>query len=489
MADVFAHNGYRTGMFGKWHLGDNYPYRPHDRGFQHVVAHKGGGVGQTPDFWGNNYFDDTYFHNGEPVAHEGYCTDVWFDQALDFIEKNKEEPFFCYLATNAPHSPYLVEDRYKEPYGGIDDIPNHAFYGMITNIDENFGRLESKLDEWNLSDNTILIFMTDNGSSAGCELDEDGFVTMGYNAGMRGRKGSLYDGGHRVPFFMRWPKGNIEEGREVSELVNHLDLLPTFVEMCDLNMPRDVKFDGRSVSSLLLGETDSITPHPVIVQFRQSTEPPEKENYTVMEGKWRLVKGEELYDVSADPEQRKDVAEKYPKIVERLKKAHGKLWREVSPNFGQYSCISIGSDRENPTRLDSMDVTGDVAWNQGQVLMAQQSAGKWAVNVERDGTYRFDVRRWPKELDLPIDAGLSPEQASEIPYTVGDDCKVIEPDRARLKIFDTEFTVGIEKGDKGAEIELFVSETGETRLEASFLDDNDGELGAFYVYVEYLGRR
>ena len=179
MADVFARSGYRTGMFGKWHLGDNYPYRPQDRGFQTVVAHKGGGVGQTPDFWGNNYFDDTYFRNGEPRAHEGYCTDVWFDEAARFIESAKDGPFFAYVATNAPHHPYLVADRYAEPYRRIPDIPEPDFYGMIANIDENFGRLVRQLDEWGLSENTVLIFMTDNGSSGGCRLGPAGFVAAG----------------------------------------------------------------------------------------------------------------------------------------------------------------------------------------------------------------------------------------------------------------------------------------------------------------------
>ena len=172
LADLFGQGGYRTGMFGKWHLGDNYPYRPQDRGFERVVAHKGGGVGQTPDFWGNNYFDDTYFHNGQPVEHTGYCTEIWFDQAMSWIDEVAAEPFFCYLATNAPHDPYLVADEYRQMYEGNPDIFEPAFYGMITNIDENFGRLRAKLAELGVEDNTILIFMTDNGSSGSARLDD-----------------------------------------------------------------------------------------------------------------------------------------------------------------------------------------------------------------------------------------------------------------------------------------------------------------------------
>ena len=134
MADYFVAGGYRTGMFGKWHLGNNYPYRPQDRGFEHVVAHKGGGVGQTPDYWGNSYFDDTYFHNSQPVSHDGYCTDIWFDEAIDWISSIESEPFFCYLATNAPHAPYRVDKKYSSLYVDNPSIPHPDFYGMITNI-------------------------------------------------------------------------------------------------------------------------------------------------------------------------------------------------------------------------------------------------------------------------------------------------------------------------------------------------------------------
>ncbi len=202
MADVFAAGGYRTGVFGKWHLGDNYPYRPQERGFHEVLVHGGGGVGQTPDYWGNRYFDDAYWHNGVPEKQKGYCTDVWFEAALRFIETNRDRPFFAYIATNAPHSPYNVAEKYSGLYAG-KDVPNANFYGMITNIDENVGRLQSKLKALGLEENTILIFMTDNGTAAGFQ------GKRAFNAGMRGNKGSEYDGGHRVPCFIRWPAGGL----------------------------------------------------------------------------------------------------------------------------------------------------------------------------------------------------------------------------------------------------------------------------------------
>ena len=175
MADVFKSNGYATGMFGKWHLGDNYPYRPHDRGFEEAFYHGGGGVSQSPDYWDNDYFDDTYFRNGEPEKVSGYCTDVWFSSALEFIERNREKPFFCYLSTNAPHGPYHVPQKYIDLYKDKSAIPNPNFYGMITNVDENLGTFRIRLEELGLADNTILIFMTDNGTAAGVEVDPDGF--------------------------------------------------------------------------------------------------------------------------------------------------------------------------------------------------------------------------------------------------------------------------------------------------------------------------
>ena len=168
IAEVFKAGGYRTGMFGKWHLGENYPLRPQDQGFDYVVCHGGGGVGQGPDWWGNDYFDDTYFRNGRPEKFTGYCTDVWFAEAMEFIERNKDRPFFAYLATNAPHGPLNVAEEYSRPYEQKGVTPNMAkFYGMITNIDENLGKLMRQLDRLGIAEETILIFMTDNGTAAG----------------------------------------------------------------------------------------------------------------------------------------------------------------------------------------------------------------------------------------------------------------------------------------------------------------------------------
>ena len=500
MADVFAANGYRTGMFGKWHLGDNYPYRPQDRGFQKVVAHKGGGVGQTPDFWGNNYFDDTYFRSdddasGEPVEYEGYCTDIWFDEAMDFIEESQasdnEQPFFAYLVTNAPHSPYLVAERYTQLYADNPDIPEPAFYGMITNIDENFGRLQTKLDELGIADNTILIFMTDNGSSGGCELDERGFVTSGYNAGMRGMKASYYDGGHRAPFFVRWPDGGLDsaDGHRRDDAAHrpaaHLHR-PLRAGAAGTAWPSTARALPRCCAARL----NALPGDRVhFLQYRQDTTPPEKWTNAVMTRRWRLIHGVELYDIQADPGQRHDVADANPDVVARLRRAHEDWWAEIEPGLAAYTPISLGNDAENPTKLDAMDVMGDVAWHQTHIIQAQKSTGKWTVDVEQPGRYRFALRRWPDELDLPIDAGISPDAARRHIYAPpSGECNTIHPTGALLRLFDIEETQDVREGDREAVFELSLDQTGVTELEAWFVEEEaSGAMqGAYYVYVERL---
>lgn len=485
MADVFRANGYRTGMFGKWHLGDNYPYRPFDRGFERTVAHHGGGVGQTPDFWGNNYFDDTYFANGQAREYQGYCTDVWFESAMRFIEDCGNESFFAYIATNAPHSPYLVADRYRKLYEGNPDIPQPAFYGMITNIDENFGKLDAFLRKKGLAENTILIFMTDNGSSGGARLDQHAHEVSGYNAGMRGMKGSYYDGGHRVPFFIRWPRGSLSGGRDIGEMALDIDLLPTFIDLCGLKHPGGNPFDGQSFTGLLDGSAVELPDRVHFLNILQSSNPPAKERGCVMTKRWRLVHGKELYDIKADPGQHNDVAAGHPEVVKDLHAALDAWWDEVSPGFDDVSCISLGNAAENPTKLCAMDVMGDVAWQQAHIIAAQKSTGTWKVDVEEAGRYRFSVRRWPKELPIPIQENVSVECAATIVYP-GATRVNIDPREARLSIFDQEVRAPVAQGSEAVVIELDIAQTGKTTLDAWFIDADGDERGAYYVYVERL---
>jgi arylsulfatase A-like enzyme len=467
MADVFAAGGYRTGIFGKWHLGDNYPFRPQDHGFQDVLVHGGGGVGQTPDYWGNDYFDDTYFLNGTPQKYDGYCTDVWFDGALRFIEANRRRPFFVYLTTNAPHGPYNVAEEYSEPYKD-KGVPNANFYGMITNIDDNMGRLVRKLKALGLEENTILIFMTDNGTAAGWRNGK------GFNAGMRGTKGSEYDGGHRVPCFVRWPAGGLGGGRDVERLTAHIDLLPTLADLCGLKKPPGVALDGTSIAPLLKGD-DSDWPDRVLVTDSQRVEHPEKwRKSAVMTDRWRLVNGKELYDIQADPGQGNDVAASHGQVVERLRAAYEKWWASVSERFDDYCRTVLGSDRQNPVCLTCHDWHGGgpVPWAQGHVRNGLEANGFWTVNVERAGEYEFALRRWPREVDAPIEATIPRGKA-------------IHADNARLTIGTVDVAKPISEGAR--EVTFRVSlKAGPAELRTWFTAADGSPRGAYYVYVKRL---
>ncbi len=306
MAEVFKNNGYETAMFGKWHLGDAYPSRPQDKGFNYTVAHGGGGVGQTPDYWNNDYFDDIYLENGKPKQYKGYCTDVWFDEAIKYIEEKKEEPFFAYISTNAPHLPYNVPEEYYNKYKDLD-IPEFQkiFYGMITNVDDNFAKLQQKLKDLKIDDNTIVIFMTDNGTASGYKTV--GGKLHGFNAGMKGTKNSEYDGGHRVPFFISYPNMNINGGKDINELTAHIDVLPTLAKLCNIDLP-NLKIDGSDMSSVILGDTKTINREYVITDSQRVQSPIKWRKSAVMSDKMRLVNGEELYDISKDPGQENDIA-------------------------------------------------------------------------------------------------------------------------------------------------------------------------------------
>ncbi|MEE8452492.1 MAG: arylsulfatase [Thermoguttaceae bacterium] len=473
LGDVFEQNGYATAMFGKWHLGDNYPLRPEHRGFQEVIAHGGGGITQTPDYWGNDYFDDTYWHNGVPTKYEGYCTDVFFDGALAFIEKNREEPFFAYIATNTPHGPLNVDPKYSEPYVQKGVPAGMAkFYGMIENIDENMGRLMVKLDEWGLDDNTILIFTTDNGTAGGIagtpKTPKKGQPAAkeswrGFNDGMRGKKGSEYDGGHRVPFFIRWPAGKLTGGRDVDQITAHVDVLPTLSDLCDLKPVKTLPLDGVSLAPLLR-QTTSDWPARTLFVHSQRIEHPEKwRKSAVMTQRWRLVNGKELYDIQADPGQTKDLADEQPEVVAKLTKQYDGWWDGLRERFDEYVRIVIGAEQENPTRITCHDWHGaSVPWNQGQVRSAPFANGFWAIDVARDGTYEFTLRQQPTPANFPI-------QATE----------------AQLKIGGVELSKPIEDGATGVTLTAELK-AGQTRMETSFTDANGKSRGAFFVYVRRL---
>ena len=470
LAEVFAAGGYATGIFGKWHLGDNYPFRPQDRGFQEVLVHGGGGVGQTPDFWGNDYFDDTYWHNGAPEKFDGYCTDVWFDGALRFVEQHKDAQFFCYIPTNAPHSPYNVDPKYSEPYKALGvegDMAN--FYGMITNIDENMGRLQQRLETLGIEENTLVIFMTDNGTAAGYRNG------TGFNAGMAGTKGSEFDGGHRVPCFLRWPDAGLEDGRDIARLTAHVDLMPTLIDLCGLENPDGVAFDGRSLTPLLQSSEAAWPDRALVVDSQRIEHPAKWRSCAVMTDRWRLVNGAKLFDMNADPGQAKDVAHEHPEILAELRKEYEQWWSSVSVEFDDYCEIILGAPEENPTCLNCMDWHTDIKqipWNQPHILNGLEGNGFWAVQVAVPGNYRFELCRWPKEADAPITGAV--DKGIAIPIT-----------SARLQIADADLSKAVAPEDNACVFEVSL-DAGSTRLQTWFTDENGGSRGAYYVYVTRL---
>lgn len=413
LADLLSRQGYRTALFGKWHLGDNYPLRPQDRGFQEVLTHGGGGVGQTPDYWGNDYFDDTYLHNGRPQTYKGYCTDVWVDEAIRFIDQNRQRrqtdpPFFCYLSLNAPHAPYHVPEEYRKLYANNPAIPNPAFYGMITHLDGAVGRLMKHLQAVGLSDNTMLIFTSDNGSAAGAVFDKEGKLTKGYNAGMRGLKASPLEGGHRVPFFIYFPARRLNEGRDVPQLTASIDVLPTLLDLCGLPPPKSARLDGMSLTPLLLNKPDRWPDRIVVTDTQREDTLRKNKAYAVMTNRWRLVNGRELYDIAKDPGQQQNVAAAYPDTLKRLLRAYDAWWADVSRHQNAPVRLVVGGS-ENPVRLTCHDLhpDGDAfpAWNQIFVRQGDMpSLGTWSLRVHQPGRYQISLRRWPVESGLANDA-------------------------------------------------------------------------------------
>jgi len=511
IANVFAGNGYATGLFGKWHLGDNYPYRPQDRGFQEVVTHGGGGISQMPDWWQNDYFDDTYMVNGEPRAFEGYCTDVWFREGMRFIEEHRDEPFMCFIMPNAPHEPHNVEPSWCDRYRGRTHSEEcERFYAMVTNIDENFGALVRHLEQLGIADDTILIFMTDNGGTAGMKRGPGQFVTAGYNAGLRGGKGSEYDGGHRVPFFIRWPNGSLGDPRDVDTLTAFIDFMPTMMDLCGINPGNyaHLNFHGRSLKPLLTERSPSWPDRAITTDSQRLANPVKWRKSAVMTQEWRLINGRELYDATLDREQRHDIAAQHPCMVEALRGEYEAWWELVSRQFEEPIPISIGADQEEETclrahdwrhpddpRHTDPDVREDnsyLAFEQGQIRQGGGRNGYHEILIERSGTYRFELRRWPREEDRGIaegipetDAGWRRDAVPEDRWFYYSGGTAMPFKRATLAVGEREWETAISSADKAAVFEIEL-ESGPARLVTAFHGDGDLVRGAYYVYVRPL---
>ena len=488
IADILKENGYNTGIFGKWHLGDNYPYLPQYRGFDESLIHGGGGVGQTPDYWNNDYFDDTYFRNGVPEKFEGYCTDIWFGEALKFIESKKDGSFFCYIAPNAPHGPFHVPQKYIDLYKDNEDIPNPNFYGMITNIDENLGKLRDRLKQWGIDENTILIFMTDNGTSSGIQLDKKSFPTgKGFNAGMRGKKGSAYEGGHRVPFFIHWPDGELAHGENIDFITSYTDVVPTLLDLCNIDYTSKLPFEGESLVSLMTNPGTPWKERTIITDTQRKEFLHKWKDASIMTDKYRLIRGEELYDHVNDPGQTTNISEQHPAIVDRMRADYENWWERVSQRNDEINPIPVGFDA-NVVTLTCHDIHADdgksPAWNQNQVRENKNPNGFWIIDVMKAGKYSIALHRYPVESGAGFNAVVAMGDSIDggRPYPEG---VPINVSTVKLKVGDIEDQQDVTKNAVNAVFE-FELNTGEQELKSWLINPKGAEVGAYFVYVKKI---
>lgn len=412
IAELFRDAGYRTGIFGKWHLGDSYPMRPTDQGFDEALVHKGGGIGQAAGPVGNGYFDPVLEHNDVSKPYEGYSDDIFADATIEFMERNKERPFLAYYATNLPHLPLTVSDERADPYRklGIHE-DNARVYGMIENIDDNVGRMLAKIEELGIERDTIVVFLSDNGPRTR-RTTNDRFPDR-YVAGLRGTKTTLYDNGIRVPFYIRWP-GMLPSGTKVTTMGAHIDLLPTLLEATGVAKPDGLKIDGKSLMPLLRGETEDWPDRTVFFQWHEGPVPFPYAHFVARKQRYKLIQPQddphrilnppsdaelerwlntlELYDIKNDPSELRNLAAEKPEIADELLAQYENWFTDVTSDrdFHSPQRIFIGTEHQNPVTLSRFD------WRvQGG---ASRHIGGWEIRAEA-GLYRITLQHPSADRD------------------------------------------------------------------------------------------
>ena len=419
IAEAFRDAGYATGCFGKWHNGSHYPHHPNGQGFGEFFGFLGGHL--------NLYDDPILQHNRGPVVTKGYVTDVLTDAALRFIDRNQDRPFFCYVPYNAPHGPMNVPDRWFNKFKarGLSD-KNASVYGMCENLDGNVGRLLAKVEALGLSRRTIVLFLTDNGPNGSDR----------FNGSMRGSKGSVHEGGVRVPLFVRWP-GVIQPGLSFSDLAAHIDLFPTLVDLAGIPMPKTLPIDGRSLAALLKGKgVDG--PERMIFTNRQAGGRVSPQRGAVRTNRWRLVRDKkewELYDMTTDPSEKRDVVADHPDLARRLTAAYDTWYADVTREGFDPVPASVGHAGWPVTYLPAHEATLE-----GKGIGYRRPPGyahdwiaewtnaeahpRWDINPARGGWYivsilytcrkedvgcRFQLEIGDKKLEFTVDQPFDPK--------------------------------------------------------------------------------
>lgn len=503
IADVFRAAGYRTGIFGKWHLGDNYPFRPEDRGFEETLWFPSSHINSVPDHWDNDYFDDTYIRNSVRERRSGYCTDVFFAEAGKWIAKNDDRPFFAYIALNAAHWPWFVPDHYRAPITqAIEEHPElvehlstqkrkdlTSFLAMGASIDDNVGKMDRQLHHEQLFDNTIVVFLTDNGSTMGQDY---------FNAGMRGKKTQLWEGGHRVPCFIRWPDGDLGSPRDISELSHVQDLLPTLADLAGVSqLPQSLDrqyLDGQSLAPIFRGQRERLEDRMLVINYSRmpmfkvkytqgNPAIPQRDGAGVLWKRWRLLENRELYDVESDPHQDHDIAGDHPEVVARMRRHLERWWKDVEADVMTPQRVVIGSDKENPMLLTACEWLDVFVDQQIQIRRGTRKNGVWHLNVAQAGKYSFELRRWPRESNLKLRASLPRLKVTDGEFVAG----------VALPIATAELKVGVTnlKLDPDANGQSFTTElqltSGPVELQTTFFDESGKPIcGAYYVYVKRL---
>ena len=391
IAEVFAEAGYRTGIFGKWHLGENFPMRAQDQGFEKVVVHGGGGIGQFADYPGNSYWDPTLQFNDTFKKSKGYCTDVFIDESISFIKNSGEKPFFCYLPLNVPHSPFDVAKEFRADYdkqkladpGGRKWVA--PIYGMITQFDGAFARLLAALEEMGQRENTIVIFMSDNGPNS-----------TYFTAGLRAKKGSVYENGIRSPFVIQWPKV-FKGDRKFNTPAMHIDLLPTLADACGIALPEDLDIDGESILGLLQGESSAaqkLQQRTLFMQHNRGNLPTKYQNGMARRGPWKAVgnrggpTGFELYNIEQDPGEKQNLATKHPEIVKSFVQEYEAWFDDVTAEMQRDGGMPFPLDLDPRQQLDFRFTWQD--WWGEKTGWRPTNYGRWRMN-NPGRIDRFDV--------------------------------------------------------------------------------------------------